>query len=177
MRNRKRKRFKSSVLRSPLLRLPHNPPVHLPRPGFIFVRAVGHHFAHTRQLKESNQPLLPSRLDSSTRTPPGSRPSQASALAAATLGQWSSTWERDMRACPWQNQHLSSSCFLILFRYSAERQWPVRIWATVRAMAFRAESRQDFLGGGWGDLQGAVVGGILVPLFFLCPEPLRDLEF
>jgi len=26
-----------------------------------------------------------------------------------------------MRACPWQNQHLSSGCFLILLKYSAER--------------------------------------------------------
>jgi len=60
--------------------------------------------------------------------------------------------ERDPR----QNRHLPSGCFLILLRCSAERQWPVRICATVRSMAFHIKSGQDFLER--GNLQRAMVG-------------------
>jgi len=57
-------------------------------------------------------------LDSRTFMLPGSRPSHASTLAAASLalGQWRRTWDLVMRAGPGQNQHLSSRRFLILFR-------------------------------------------------------------
>jgi len=57
-----------------------------------------------------------------------------------------------------QNQQLLSARFRILFRNTAERQWPIRIWAAVLAMEFLALSMRDFFGGG---------GGIsLVPWFF-----------
>jgi len=44
----------------------------------------------------------------------------------------------------------------------------------VRAIAFRIESRQDFLGG--RDLQSATIGGVIVPFLLLRPESLRNLE-
>jgi hypothetical protein len=46
-----------------------------------------------------------------------------------------------------QNQHLSSALFLISFRYTADRQCPVPIWAAALAMELGALSMQDFFAG------------------------------
>jgi hypothetical protein len=80
-----------------------------------------------------------------------------------------------MRAEDWQNQHLSSAILRIRLRYTADLQWPVRIWATVRARAFRILSRHDFFGG--GDFLRSVVVGGFVPLLLLDVVPYRDPEF
>ena len=64
-----------------------------------------------------------------------------------------------------QNQHFSSQRFLILLKKTAECQWPVRICAAVLATVFLAPSAQDFL------------GGVRLPSFLSCPEPLRSPEF
>jgi len=81
--------------------------------------------------------------------PPGFFPSQASSRAARILAfvQWRSTCDRVILG-PLQNQQLSSVRLRILLRNTAERQWPVRIWAVVRAMEFFALSMHDFLGDG-----------------------------
>jgi hypothetical protein len=49
-----------------------------------------------------------------------------------------------------ENQHPSSVLFLIVFRYTAERQCPIRIGVAVRAIEFWAPSGHDFLGGDGG---------------------------
>jgi len=51
---------------------------------------------------------------------------------------------------PLQSQQLLSVRLRILFRETAERQWPVRIRAAVLAMEFLASSMHDFFGGGGG---------------------------
>jgi hypothetical protein len=96
----------------------------------------------------------PSHLGLDSRIPIllGFLPSHASTLAAANvaLGQWSRAWDLVILAFPSQNQQLSSLLFLILLRYTADRQWPVLICAAVRAMEFLARSMQDFFAGGGG---------------------------
>jgi hypothetical protein len=89
----------------------------------------------------------PSHLGLDSRTPIllGFLPSHASTLAATNvaLGQWSRAWDLVILAFPSQNQQLSSLLFLILLKYTADRQWPVLICAAVRAMEFLARSMQD----------------------------------
>jgi len=82
---------------------------------------------------------------------PGCLFSHASSRAARSLAfaQWRSTWDRVILG-PLQNQQLSSVRLRILFRKTAERQWPVLIWAAVLAMEFLTLSMHDFLGGGGG---------------------------
>ena len=57
-------------------------------------------------------------LASRTHLPPRSLPSHAPSRTAFNLasGQRRSRWDLDNRAGPWQNQHLSSQRFLVLFR-------------------------------------------------------------
>jgi len=82
---------------------------------------------------------------------PGFLFSHASSRAARSLAfaQWRSTWDRVILG-PLQNQQLLSARLRILFRKTAERQWPVLIWAAALAMEFLALSMQDFFGGGGG---------------------------
>jgi len=83
--------------------------------------------------------------------PPGFLFSHASSRAARSLAfvQWRSTCDRVILG-PLQNQQLLSVRLRILFRNTAEHQWPVLIWAAVLAMEFLALSMHDFFGGGGG---------------------------
>jgi len=66
---------------------------------------------------------------------PGFLFSHASSRAARSLAfaQWRSTWDRVILG-PLQNQQLLSARLRILFKNTAERQWPVLICAAALAM-------------------------------------------
>jgi len=64
----------------------------------------------------------------------------------------------------------------IRIKYSADRQWFVRICAAVRARAFLALSMDDFLGGGGGIVRVPWLGGSSFHALPGCSEFLRHLE-
>jgi len=105
--------------------------------------------AQTRQLQKLEEtPLPPGIGQQNTDTFPF--PRLHSGGPKPFVGAWRRTWDLDIRTLPRQNRHLSSCRFRVLFRYSADLQWPVRICAAVRASALLALSMRDFLGGGRG---------------------------
>ena len=124
--------------------------------------------------RKRNKRLSQRGLLRSTRILPGSLPSHASARAARKLSivQCSKVWDLVIFRS-WQNQHWSSPRFLIRLKYTAERQWPILIWAAVLAMEFLVRSMHDFFGGGGGISSAPwCVGSVGVPFVFGLPELL-----
>jgi len=135
---RKGKVFKLAPRGNPLLRVPYHPLVHHSGTSSILVRSIRHHSPRPDSSRNLRKCCSHLGLANKTRTPSGSSPSHAFTLMALSrsLEQWRRTWDLDIRTLPRQNQHLSSCLFPILFRYSADLQWPVRICAVIRASAF-----------------------------------------
>ena len=77
------------------------------------------------------------------------------------LGQWRRTWDRDIRAGPLQNQHLSSYRFLIPLRYTADLQMACAGLGCRASQRIPRFVKTRLLGGGGGI--SSVVAGFLVP--------------